>query len=108
MKLLQIRVSLPVGLHHFQFLCYRFNGLVCYRQGDLIGRIYAIWAIIYFRQVFENRATCTNYGASLYTRKKFLFILTKYGLGFILGHFLLLETSGHPGCRLIYCMAFEK
>jgi hypothetical protein len=48
-------------------------------QGDLIGRIFAYWATVYFRQFF----------ALLFSTEKVVFILAKYGLGYILGDFFI-------------------
>jgi hypothetical protein len=54
-------------------------------QGDQIGQYFAHWAIIYFRQFFENYSSSPNVWANVYTGKRYAQILAKNGLGRILG-----------------------
>jgi hypothetical protein len=72
-------------------------------QGDQIGRIFAYWVIVYFRQFYENYRNGSNlldtfvHGKS-YIHKcilKYTYLLTKNVLGYILGDFFT-NSSGHP------------
>jgi hypothetical protein len=61
-------------------------------QGDQIGRIFAQWATVCFRQFPKNDTKSPQFWASF---SKIL-ILTKNGLRYILGDFFT-NSSGHPG-----------
>jgi hypothetical protein len=63
-------------------------------QGDQIRRIFAHWVIVNFGQFFENDRSRTNFRI-LFPDKSYVLILTKNGLGYILGDFHI-NSSGHP------------
>jgi hypothetical protein len=66
-----------------------------YLQGDQIGRIFAQWAIVYFGQWFEIYIISANFWATFLCDTSYVLILTKNGLGYILGDFFK-NSSGHP------------
>jgi hypothetical protein len=63
------------------------------RQGDQVGRIFACCAIVYF---FEKYRNSPKIRATLSHRRSYVLILTKIGLGYVLGDFST-NSSGHPG-----------
>jgi hypothetical protein len=76
---------------------YAHSGEVC-RQGDQIGRFFAHWAIVtFFKTVFEELAHV------FFLNKIYATILTKNGLGHILGE-LFTNSSGHPACMYVTFM----
>jgi hypothetical protein len=60
---------------------------VGWRQDDQIGRIFAQWAIVYYEQFFENYRSSPHLCYTVFTGIDYVLILTKNGLGYILGHF---------------------
>jgi hypothetical protein len=56
------------------------------KQGDQIGRIFAHWAIVFFKQFLKMIEVAQNFGLHFHI-KGFTSILIKSGLGFILGDF---------------------
>jgi hypothetical protein len=56
-------------------------------QGDQIGRIFAHGAIVKFKQLYVKYRRSSNFGRTFFHRKSVVFILTKNGLGYILGDF---------------------
>jgi hypothetical protein len=73
------------------------------KQGDQIGRIFAQWEIIYFGRLVENRKSspyfCATFSLSTGLCICDILIVTKIGLGYILGNFFT-NSSGHPGPKL--------
>jgi hypothetical protein len=53
---------------------------------SLIGLIFAYWANVYFGQILENYTSSPNVWAIVYHSKSYALILTKSGLGYILGN----------------------
>jgi hypothetical protein len=64
-------------------------------QCDHIGRIFAQWAIVYFRQFLKITEVAQKFWATLFQSADNVLILTKHGLGNILGDFFT-NSSGHP------------
>jgi hypothetical protein len=58
------------------------------KQGDLIGRIFDYWAIVYFGKLFVIYRVNKKNWATFFSDKNFALVLTKNGLGYILGPFL--------------------
>jgi hypothetical protein len=57
-------------------------------QGDQIGRIFAYWGIVFFGQFFLFTEGAFNFWPTFSKGKiMYIFILTKNGLGCILGDF---------------------
>jgi hypothetical protein len=56
-------------------------------QGDQIGRIFAYWVIIFFGRFLKISEVAQIYGTTFSQSICSLFILTKNGLGYILGDF---------------------
>jgi hypothetical protein len=64
-------------------------------QGDHVGRIFALWAIVCFGLCFENYRSSAKIWPTLPTiPTMYVLVLTKYGLSF-LGDFFS-NASGHP------------
>jgi hypothetical protein len=82
---------------------YNFVNIYVYKdQGDQIGRIFAYWALVYFGLFFENYISSTNSLATFSKCISYAFILTKSGLGDILGKFFT-NSSGHPDIGMYTC-----
>jgi hypothetical protein len=66
-------------------------------QGDQIGRIFAYWVTtyLYFGWLFANYRNSPDYWATHFRDKSYVLIMTKIGLGYILGDFFT-NASGHP------------
>jgi hypothetical protein len=65
------------------------------KQGDQIGRFFAYWAIAFFGQFFEITKVAQNFGLLRYFHSSgCVLVLTKNGLGHILGYFFT-NSSGH-------------
>jgi hypothetical protein len=64
-------------------------------QGDQIGLIFAQWAIVYFRQFWENYINYPHFWYNFFLSICRKLILAEKGLGDILGDFLT-NSSGHP------------
>jgi hypothetical protein len=64
-------------------------------QGDQIGRIFAQWQFFILGNYFENCLRSPHFCASFSPGIDYVLILTKFGLGYILGHFFT-NSSGHP------------
>jgi hypothetical protein len=62
-------------------------------QKDRIGRIFAYWLVVFFGKKFETIFRC----------KKCSFVLTKNGLGHILGD-IFKNLFGHTGDYLKFCL----
>jgi hypothetical protein len=58
-----------------------------HNQCDQIGRIFTQWAIVYFRHLNENHKISPNFGATFPRSVDYALILSKIGLGYILGVF---------------------
>jgi hypothetical protein len=58
------------------------------RQGDQIGQIFASRVVVYFGQFVVNYRRSANYKATFFYSTRYVLILTKHGLGYILGDFL--------------------
>jgi hypothetical protein len=56
---------------------------------------FARWAIIYIGQFFENYIISPHCWTTFFLRKRYVIIVTKNGLGHILGEFFR-NSSGHP------------
>jgi hypothetical protein len=69
-----------------------------YRQGDQIGRIFAYWVIVFFRQLLKITEVVKIFGFISFQGKSYVLIMTKKGLGHILGEFFT-NSSGHPAFR---------
>jgi hypothetical protein len=68
---------------------------VLHQQGDQIGRIFAQWAIFYFKQILENYKSRPHFCATFFPSTGYELILTENGLGNILGNFFT-NSSGRP------------
>jgi hypothetical protein len=58
-----------------------------WNQGDQIGRILAHWMIVYFGNSFENYRSRSIFWQLFSEGGNYALILTKDGLGYILGYF---------------------
>jgi hypothetical protein len=58
-----------------------------YIQGDQIGRIFALWAIVYCGHFFENNRISTSFCATFFLIKDYVLITTKNALGYIFAEF---------------------
>jgi hypothetical protein len=65
-------------------------------QGDQIGPTFASWAVVNFGQFLITKCI-PNVGLLFSKEKNCVLILTKSGLGYILGDFFSTNSSGHPG-----------
>jgi hypothetical protein len=74
------------------------NKSVGFGQGDQIGRvfvyIYVRW--LFTLAVFENYRSSTENLGHFFHRTSYVSILTRHGLGYILGDFFT-NSTGHPG-----------
>jgi hypothetical protein len=75
-------------------------------QGDQIGRIFANLAIPYFRNLFESCKSSPNCCATLFHGKGVALILTKNGIGNILGDFFL-KLIWSPCRQTTFNVAFQ-
>jgi hypothetical protein len=70
----------------------KLNG--AHSHGDQIGRIFDFWAIVFFRQFHSKYERSPNFRATIITVKVKILVLTKNGLGHILGEFFT-NSFGH-------------
>jgi hypothetical protein len=76
------------------------------RQGDQIRQIFAHWKIVFFGQFFlKNKEVPTWLLSYFFQQKMCALILTKNGLGYILGDFFT-NTSGRPARRHLQVSLF--
>jgi hypothetical protein len=66
-------------------------------QGDQIGRIFAHWFVVLLWLFFGNYRSSTKYCGHFFNSASYVLILTRHGLGYILGG-IFTNSSGHPGC----------
>jgi hypothetical protein len=72
-------------------------------QGDQIGRIFALWAIVCFGQFLKNNSNSPQFWATFFQSIDYVVILTKNGLGCtLLGDFFTI-SSGVDVMITIFC-----
>jgi hypothetical protein len=74
-------------------------------QGDQIGRIFALLAIVYFGRFKKNCNSSPHFCAIFPLRIDYVLNLTKIGLGYILGDFFT-NSSGHPASHTALNLPF--
>jgi hypothetical protein len=63
------------------------------QQDDQIGRIFAYWAIVHFRQFFIKLASVGHILGYFFRGKNCELFFAKNGLGYILGYFFKLTNN---------------
>jgi hypothetical protein len=70
------------------------------------GRIFAQWAIVYFRHFNENHKSSPNFCATFSRSVDYALILSKIGLGYILGVFSQTHLVTLPGTNVMISEIF--